>query len=151
MQEIWKVYREASINSYHNNRKSKIEVSNLGRVKRDGELEDLSKLKSGYYSVGGVNVHRMVAELFIPNIDNKPFVDHINTNTHDNSVENLRWVTHKENMNNVISYNKHLGRKLTDETKKKISEKRKAFLKEHEHPRGMTGKIPWNKGIKIKT
>lgn len=151
MQEIWKVYREATTGGYHNNNKSKLEVSNLGRVKRNGELVDLSKRKATYYSVGGVHVHRMVAELFIPNIDNKPFVDHINTNTHDNKVENLRWVTHKENMNNIISYNKHLGYKHTDETKKKISEKRKTYLKEHEHPRGMTGKIPWNKGLRLKT
>lgn len=45
-------------------------------------------------------VHRLVAEAFIPNPENKPFVDHINTNKLDFSIDNLRWVDAKENANN---------------------------------------------------
>tara|TARA_R110000824_G_scaffold325485_1_gene512394 strand:- start:125 stop:628 length:504 start_codon:yes stop_codon:yes gene_type:complete len=45
-------------------------------------------------------VHRLVAQTFIPNPDNKPEVDHINNNTHDNRLENLRWVTSLENSEN---------------------------------------------------
>jgi len=46
------------------------------------------------------NVHRLIAEHYIPNPENKPTVDHINRNPSDNRVENLRWATHKEQRKN---------------------------------------------------
>ena len=84
----------------------------------------------GYYSVGlyrdgkGLNrrVHRIFAEAFIPNPENKPCIDHINRDTKDNRIENLRWCTQKENMNNphtrkyarVAIYNENTYRKALD-------------------------------------
>lgn len=45
-------------------------------------------------------IHRLIALAFIPNPQNLPEIDHINNDGTDNRVCNLRWCTHKENMNN---------------------------------------------------
>ena len=55
-------------------------------------------------------VHRLVALTFIPNLENKKCIDHINGFRVDNRVCNLRWCTHKENLNNPIT--KERQRKL---------------------------------------
>ena len=44
-----------------------------------------------------LSVHRVVAQAFIINKDNKPFVNHKDLNKENNHVSNLEWVTHSEN------------------------------------------------------
>lgn len=49
------------------------------------------------------SIHRLLAEAFIPNPENKPCIDHIDGNPRNNSLSNLRWCTVKENSNNPIT------------------------------------------------
>lgn len=51
----------------------------------------------GYFVFTNQYVHRLVAQAFIPNPDNLEQVDHINSDRRDNRVENLRWLSRKEN------------------------------------------------------
>ena len=53
-----------------------------------------------------ISIHRLVAEIFIPNPEGKPCIDHINTIKTDNRISNIRWCTHKENMHNPLTYQK---------------------------------------------
>ena len=87
------------------------EISDNGEIKSKVTNELLSKWKHNkteYYCVSlykkpkakSFYVHRLVATAFIDNPDNKRVVDHINNNKLDNTTKNLRWVTHKENMDN---------------------------------------------------
>jgi hypothetical protein len=45
--------------------------------------------------------HRLVALAFVPNVNNKPYVDHIDMNKLNNNYKNLRWVTNSENQMNT--------------------------------------------------
>ena len=53
--------------------------------------------------------HRIIAHAFIPNINNKPTVNHINHVRTDNRVDNLEWATMKEQMDNIR--NKNMAKK----------------------------------------
>ncbi len=100
-----------SISEYGN-----YQVSNIGRVKNVETHRILkpSIIKNGYCQIGlykektksVLYVHRLVAQEFIENPDDKHCVDHINHDKTNNTILNLRWASKSENaMNMVKSHN----------------------------------------------
>ena len=92
--EIWKVWKDT-----RNHVKGHLyEVSNQGRAKVDGVVFEFKEDETHYYRLPcHDHLHIAVGILFVPNPDNKPCIDHINGDRHDNRACNLRWVTPKEN------------------------------------------------------
>lgn len=79
-------------------------ISNLGRVRNVYNMFELIQSETDGYKRVWVgkrrklkSVHRLVAETFHENPENKPVVDHIDNNRSNNNFENLRWATLSEN------------------------------------------------------
>ena len=89
-------------------------ISSKGRIKSKVRKEKYLKFTDnglGYLYVhishNGIPkkkyVHRLVAETFIPNIENLPEVNHINGNKSDNSIDNLEWIDSRKNSHHYFS------------------------------------------------
>jgi len=148
MEEVWK-----DIAGYE----GLYQVSNLGRVKSlermipyargmrriPEKVMKQEKNTDGYWRLKLVNgsekknkkIHRLVAEAFIPNPEQKRCINHIDGDKNNNCVDNLEWVTHTENMEhaakNDLITKWNLGMHYrwkhghSEETKRKISEAKK--------------------------
>lgn len=113
------------------------EINELGIIRscKNKKIKSQYVGSTGYYMVTfsinnkskPVRVHRLLALEFILNPDNKPCVNHKDGNKLNNSLDNLEWVTHPENMKHAFKTGlvdntgeKNGMSKLTEEQVKKI-------------------------------
>ena len=93
MQELWRRVKDHP----------DYEVSNMGRIRKFETKKELHPKDDGrgYLRVDldrkHCKLHKLVAEAFIPNPDNKPLVNHKKGKKHDCRASQLEWVTHSEN------------------------------------------------------
>lgn len=80
------------------------EASNLGRVKSKYTKDILDPSPNAGYlnTTGGKRLHILIAMAWIPNPDNKPYVNHIDNDGTNNRVDNLEWSTESENILHAV-------------------------------------------------
>ena len=122
MKEIWKdikgyegLYKVSNLGNIYSIKNNKILKWNINSQKRkDGTLYQRAYVNL-YNNLGEtklIQVHKLVAEAFIPNPNNLPTVDHIDINALNNRVNNLRWANLSTQMKNRNSYDKPANHKV---------------------------------------
>lgn len=130
------IYINGNITNYTITTNGDVYSLNYGKTGKKKKIKPCENKNSGYMCVNlyynkklyRKYIHRLVAEAFIPNPDNKPEVNHKDGNKRKNNLKNLEWVTEKENTDHAFKNNLrkiHHGEgatdsKITEKTAKKI-------------------------------
>jgi|SRR5210317_1041026 len=86
---LYKINRNGNVWGCKSNRLLKSSLNNINGYYQIHLCKDG---KGKHYTI-----HRLIATHFIPNPENLPQIDHINRVKTDNRIENLRWITHRDN------------------------------------------------------
>lgn len=119
------------------------QVSNFGRVKstnhRKTHILKPVPASNGYlqFCLSKKNVHkpayvaRLVAQAFIPNLDNKPQVNHIDGHPMNNHVSNLEWATQAENQQHAFKIGLQLGQSGENNPRAKLTNEQVIHIREN--------------------
>ena len=105
----WNLYEISNLGNLRS--KDRIIRNNNGEYLRKGRVLKTVDDKHGYktfrFTQNGrqqsIKIHRLVAQVFIPNPENKPCVNHLDNNPANNHVDNLEWCTMQENTDWMIA------------------------------------------------
>lgn len=132
MREIWQC-----IKSYN----KKYQISNLGRVKNRKKILKICNNGKGYLYISlsknnkrkNFLIHRLVANAFIINKENKPCINHIDGNKQNNKVDNLEWITYSENHKHAFKIGLKKSRKGEEMSNSKLKNKDVLFIKKNKN------------------
>lgn len=120
MAEFTKAYKKLEVVDISKFKNDWIIIDNFPsyKINSDGIVININTNKvlkhcinNGYYDVTltknkrhyRIKIHRLLANAFIPKVEDKPYIDHIDGNKLNNSIDNLRWVDSYDNYHNVIT------------------------------------------------
>ena len=141
MKEVWKrlIHQGKDYGDYY-------EVSNLGQIRntKTKRIRKQNLLKTGYCFVSGslgsredkitFKTHRVVAETFIPNLNNLPEVNHKDGNKLNNCIDNLEWCTRIANMKHASEYGLLNAKRGEDSAHAKLTIEDVKYIREHYVP-----------------
>lgn len=105
----YKIDSNGNVWSYHSGKRKKVKtfLGGSGTMYKRVELCVKGKSKKFY-------LHRLLAEAFIPKIEGKNFINHIDGNRLNNDLSNLEWCTLKENAQHYWRYLRHKEKPESD-------------------------------------
>ena len=131
--EQWKIWKDTRNNTgFGRSAGSLWELSDLGRIRKNGVIQERVLTNEYVYLPGGSLLHREIYKLFVGDIPKNMQIDHIDGCKSNNKLSNLRLVSGVENMANPITRAKMTGKthdfSKTDTSKMSESHKGKHWI-----------------------